>query len=270
VHLLKGLRYRSAENKDSWKCPDCKKVNNTGKTADDMKAFMSRLEMKMNELMTMKTAFEEVKASLEMMSAKYDEVMCSLSTQNTRVKTLEKEVNDLKIDVTDKTKKIEELEGSLRDLEQYNRNKNIEISGVEPTPNENLHNIMDKLSQSMNIDFEMDDVDVIHRVPSRRAGQIPKIIVQFKTRTSRNMWLKKKTRNVISRDVCGSGNGLVYINEHLTQHWQRLLWMTKQEGRPKGYHIIWYRDGKIFVKKNVQDTQVIRITTEMDIVSKLH
>ena len=187
-------------------------------------------------LMTTKTTFNEMKDSMDMMSAKYDEVLNRLDSQNTRVKTFEKEVHRLKSDVNEKSEKIEELESCLREMEQYNRNKSIEISGVVKTNEENVLDVMKNLSDVMQINFDANDVDVIHRVPTWKRDQTEKIIVQFKIRTQRNVWLKKKAKGIISSDVCGVGNDQIYINEHLTPYWPRLLWRAKVERKKETLH----------------------------------
>ena len=88
---------------------------------------------------------------------------------------------------------IEDLRIRTRDAEQYDRNKNIEISGLEVAQNVNLVEVMRNIATLINVPFEEGDMDVIHRLPSRRSDtRPPRVIAQFLSRKKRNMWLKNK------------------------------------------------------------------------------
>lgn len=127
----------------------------------------------------------------------------------------------------------------MRETEQYARNRNIEISGVEHTREENLRTTMANIAAKIGVVHQDQDIDVVHRIPSRRGDGPPKIAAQFTSRTKRDMWMKKKNDggSLISKEVVPNrtGGGRVYLNSHLIPEWKQLLGKPKQTGRPLGF-----------------------------------
>jgi hypothetical protein len=155
----------------------------------------------------------------------------------------------------------------MRETEQYARNRNIEIDGIEQKQGENLKVIMMNIAAKLNVEHTEEDVDVVHRVSSR--GNRPaKIIAQFSSRSKREEWMAKKREiPIMAKDVYDTdSNARVYLNTHLCHQWKDLLWRAKQTGRPKGYNIIWYTNGKILAKKSTGDNNIIQIYGEEDFV----
>jgi hypothetical protein len=158
--------------------------------------------------------------------------------------------------LSQKDKIIEDLQLRIVNTEQYARNRNIEISGLQEKADEDLNLIMTKMAETLNIQFDVEDIDVMHRVPTRSTGP-PKIIVQFKTRTTREKWLEKRRQPITSTQILDGvrpeENNRVYINRHLAEHWQKLLWKARQYGQQVGYLNIWYQDNKIIARKTRDD-----------------
>jgi hypothetical protein len=268
--LCAGIRetqWRAGKAK-TWKCSDCNtQKKNDAVPADEMRKFMSAVTQKLEELVTVKKTVTALETSVKFMSEKFDETMKKLEESNAKVEMLEKKVDKLTEVNKQSEKVVADLQIRLRDTEQYARNRNVEISGVEQISNENLLDVMDNISEKLGIPFSSEDIDIIHRVPARR-GATPKIIAQFSSRTVRNQWLANKKKAIImSNDVVSRGKltSRVYLNTHLTSQWHELLWKARQHGRPKGYQHVWFRDNKILAKKNLNDSEVIVIITESDI-----
>jgi len=71
----------------------------------------------------------------------------------------------------------------------------------------------------------------------------------------------------MTSDVIRTNDSIpIYINEHLTQYWKKLLSDAKKEGRPKDYKLVWYKEGKLLAKKNMADRNVVRIVSRADLV----
>lgn len=237
-----------------------------------MRNFMKTMSGKMNEILEVKPLVKSLEDSVNMMSDKYDELLKEMKESRKRVNELEKKVEELRTESKTKDECIKDLQIRLQESEQYARNRNIEISGIEQRKNENLREVMHSIASKLNIHLEDSDIDIIHRVPTRNERYPPKIIVQFVTRTKRNVWLSKKKNRLMSSDILearGKVNSAVYINEHLTAHCQRLLWIAKQEGKKKGYKFIWCREGKVFLKKEDSDATVIRVVSEEEVYQKI-
>lgn len=108
-------------------------------------------------------------------------------------------------------------------------------------------------------------IDVIHRVDNRTNREPKDIIVQFNNRTSRNLLLDKKKERVYSNEVSkGRKDNVIYINEQMTPQTKQIFWETKNMCKERNYNYVWFREGKIFVRK-AQGTKAIRIKSKEDI-----
>ncbi|KAG8285672.1 hypothetical protein J6590_075707 [Homalodisca vitripennis] len=112
---------------------------------------------------------------------------------------------------------ISNLSSDLADLDQYGRRLNLEIHGLKVVGDpreENLSNVLEKLSNDIGIDYKPEDIHQAHRLQPRRDGKPPTIIVQYYSKTSRDLWLKNGRRAKISD---------VYFNENLCPQYRQLL-----------------------------------------------
>jgi len=226
---------------------------------------MSNLNKKMDEMMGIKPIVEALETSVQHMSLKYDEILQAMKENSEKMKALEDEVGDLKAQVKEKDTVIMELQKKMIDTEMYARNRNIEISGIPANGNENLNEIMQNIAGCLDLQHNVCDIDIIHRVPSWNKKEHPKIVVQFTTRKKRNEWLLRKKHGITTHDVIRNSQAdPIYINEHLTPYWKKLLADAKKTGKPKGYNLIWFKEGKILAKKNMADKTIIRILSEAD------
>lgn len=266
--------------KDSWLCVNCrssgsqkeKKPSEQGpieesKTEDvvepsqhvDSNSKVGQKESLLaemnNKLTLMSNEMTEIKETVSFMSEKYDRILEEL-----------KDFKKIKANYFVLEKKVEFLENKINDLEQYSRNKNLELKGIEETPNENLKGIVVKLASKMGVEnISESSIDVIHRVDNRTNREPKDIIVQFNNRTSRNLFLEKKKERVYSNEVSkGRKDNVIYINEQMTPQTKQIFWETKNMCKEKNYNYVWFREGKIFVRK-AQGTKAIRIKSMEDI-----
>ena len=155
-------------------------------------------------------------------------------------------------------KENSELKNKICELEQYSRNNNIELVGVPETPHENVETVMTKIGEKLGMPISPEQIDAIHRVPTRSATQPKPIVVRFHSRRAR------KTK-IQAADL---GPGLpqkpVFVNEHLTTENKRLMHFSSQKKRELSYKYLWTRNGNIYMKK-ADDSQPLKITCEQDI-----
>lgn len=271
----KSWQSMSIPNRSKWRCVNCRRPKNHDEnsssevTADELRRFMSTVTSKLNELTNLVPVVKELEKSVQMMSDKYDEVLEKLQKSDEDMKSHNKTLQETQAAVKESDKEVKMLKEKISFIEQVARNKNIEISGVPVVEGERLDTVINKLAQKCSLNSSAADVDVMHRIPARNG--VPKIVVQFKTRQVRDMWVNaRKHANIQSSDiVVASGPPVpVYINEQLTPFMKELFWKTKQEARMKGYHMVWFKNNKILVKRNLSDNSVIRIASESDL-SKL-
>jgi hypothetical protein len=237
-------------------------------TADELRKFMSMVVDKLKPIDVIKEMIDDFQKSMEFFNKQHEEAMAKLVIMETEHISQKKQISALEEKMHERDKVIANLERRLMDSEQYARNRNIEITGVECHKDENLRKIMENIADTIGVELHEKDIDVIHRLPTRRGDGPPRIVAQFASRTIRNALLKHKTRAIIiSKDVVhrGVSDIRVYLNTHLTAEWKSLLWQAKQTGRPKGYTAIWFQDNKILAKKNISDARALVINSVEDL-----
>ena len=267
----------------NWKCQKCRipprqnetqttaaEMQGTMVSAEELRSFMSKVAETLKpveNLNQLKETVKDMKEAVEFLSSKYDDVMAKLKELEGVKMQHEEKIHKLENELGSKDKVISDLSLRMRLSEQYSRNRNIEISGLEYQQGENLLEVLEKIAGRIRVPYSENDVDVVHRLPSKRETEFPRVVVQFTSRKVRNKWLKnKKNDRIMSKEVTGGySDNMVYLNTHLTNEWKDLLWKARQHGKPKGYLAIWFRDNKILAKRNFADKDAIIITKEEDI-----
>lgn len=224
------------------------------------------------DLQEMRTSLErdfrkenrELKASIQAFTEKFE-------TMNTRYLELQEENLELKKanaslvgDCAELKKQVRDQEQRIVELEQYSRNRNIEIKGVPASEGEDLPGILDKIAKAVGEPITSADVAVCHRVPCKEPSR-SNIIVQFHNRTKRDVLLAKARKARLSVEDLGmSEKGPVFINEHLCPALKKLLGMTVAKKKDKGWRFAWSRDGKIFARKT-ESSRILRVSCVTDL-----
>lgn len=147
----------------------------------------------------------------------------------------------------------------VEELEQYQRQNNLEIKGV-PTGN-NPTEVIQMTGEKVGEIIDEADIDVCHFVSTPKVG-VSNIVVRFVRRNKRNDLLKKARKAKIECHALGlQGSGRVYVNEHLTQCNKNLLAKALQKKRQAGWKFVWTSGGKIFARKK-ESAEVVRIYTQ--------
>jgi len=289
------LKAMSAESKAKWACKECRKIRSTeenenskirqqgdvqmeSENPDDIKSMLVNLNknvlilsQQVGKLMNIPNDVEELKKSMNYMSDAHDELLAKIAAQEEKIKNLDKTVSSLTLKLEEKNRESEALKEKVSELEQYSRNRNMEVSNV---PDENLETKEDllrkieKIATQADIPFQKEDVDILHRLPRMDKDQKKprNVVIQFKSRTTRNTWIAKKRHGVKVGDVNGSNDPTpIYINEHLTFDMKNLLRKTKESAREKRYEFVWVKDGKIFAKKDPNSKRVVRVRSINDL-----
>jgi Baculovirus FP protein len=167
----------------------------------------------------------------------------------------------------EKDKVIAALTAQVNSIDQYSRNKNIELENVAVSDGEDVEQLVLNVSNQLGIQLDPIEIDAVHRLPSKFGNRPPKIIVQFTTRKKRDLFLKNKKKVITNAQITGlnrdSGNR-IYINENLSPHYRELFWKTKTKAKEVGYKFVWCVQGKIFVRKE-EGSPVVKIHTFADV-----
>ena len=114
-----------------------------------------------------------------------------------------------------KDEQIMLLETKLDDLERYTRKCNLEICGIPEDEDEDLEDTIIKLSECLNVDLRVKDIDIVHRFKKGNMASKP-IIVRFSNYFSKDEMYQSrwKRRNANVSSVFGAEKN--HINENLT------------------------------------------------------
>lgn len=166
-----------------------------------------------------------------------------------RVDKIESEVELLKKEVAWLR---EEKEGMQRDAkrkeendqrkEKYSRRKNVIISGIPQTEDEDTDAIVTELAQSLGIILRPFDLVVSHRLPTNEG--VPDIIAQFFTVKTKFDIVKRAKK--VKLQLLGVP---IYVSEHLIQPTKFLLKAAKQLKKGKQIQFVWTANGDLFVRK---------------------
>lgn len=256
-HNIKTTPISGKESKNVKEDEDERKKDSSGTMQENVEVSVNNgLMIEMNRKLGLALSeIAELTKSVKYMSEKYDELFDEV--KNLRVV---KEKYDVLND------KVYDLENRINEFEQYSRNKNLEIKGVEEMPNENLKCTIAKIANKIGATSVSElDIDVVHRINNRNNTEPRDIIVQFKDRESRNKIMDRRREKVTSREVTnGKSEKFIYVNEHLTAYNKKLLWETKSRCREIQFKFIWTKDGKIFARKDEKE-RAYRIRSEDDI-----
>lgn len=237
----------------AWRCRGCRgSVGGEDKVSSDLQRMFDELK-------------RDLETSQEFLAEKYEQLFAKLEETNKVMSTMSTTIKVMAEKLKEKDDIIEDLSARVNHLEQYGRKCNIEFTGVKVEGSENLPLIVLNAAKKMDINIDESHIETVHRLPAKN-GKIPNIIVEFSSRKVRDEFINKKNTHVIKCEnlVKGGGNERVFVNENLSPYYKSLFWKTKNVAKEKKYKYVWFKYGKILVKKGENDV-VIRITRDSDL-----
>lgn len=208
--------------------------------------------------------FKELKNSIEFFSTQFDAMAKRSAKIEKENAALKKENLHLDAECKKLNEVVISLEIRTTSLEQYSRNRNIEIKGVPAIDDENLPNMLRMLGDAVGEPISETDVDVSHRVPRRDQG-CPNVVVQFHSRAKRDAVIEKaRKKRVCASDFGFSEPSPVFVNEHLCPTLKKLLGQVVARKKQQNWKYAWTKDGKIFARKT-DTSRTLRVTCEQDL-----
>lgn len=191
----------------------------------------------------------DIEHSLSYNTDKIEDFLTEMGSFRVKQKQLEEENEELKM-------KVKSMTVALEDLDQYSRNKNIQIDGVPEEKSENLRELVVELGKLIEVTMEPKEIDAIHRIPTRneKNAKSPPIVVQFTTRQLREKILTgMRIKKIMTGDLMKTGEQKpVYVNEHLTRTKKNIMFEARKLKFDKGYKFLWSRNGRIMIRKDEQ------------------
>lgn len=290
------VKIEGVKTRAGWKCDSCSRKNPSSVSS---KSSATTTELSKEFLVSLidsfkKEVFEEIKSSSDRLkqefsdklkdySEKIDEfgrsvefLSANIDKSNELMKDIRREYGEIKKENHELRQENKMLNASInilhdrvRELEQYSRKTNIEISGVPVTPRENTLSLHKDIGSAIGQELQDDQVMAAHRVPSFNSKRMPSLVVQFQTRVQRDSWLNsyKQRGQLAAKDINKRfDNSRVYINEHLSPDSKRFLRQLKEACKEKGVRFVWFRDGKFYVRKS--EGEKCHKISKLDVVCK--
>lgn len=254
----KGESWHSA-----WRCQTCRiskqRSSKPKKDSDvDVMVALAAMNKKLDSLLDLKETVNGIEQAIQMLSDKYDGVISRMTQQEMDLKELKKRVE--RVEQDEAKAEIRQLKDQINELEWRSRRQNLELHGIPTTEKENMMEKVNKVARSLRLpELTPTDIVSMHRLASK-PDKIPGIIVRFMSQTTRDLWLSKRLH--LKED----GNN-VYLLENLTKHEKSLLWSAKECAKEKAYKYVWYRNGRVLVRK--ADGEPVIVIKSIDDLERL-
>ena len=207
------------------------------------------------------------------MSNEYDDL-------NRFCQAAKQQISRLDTRLTEIADKVEAVSNSIDEAQEYSYSYNVKIVGVphlksRETARETSELCL-KIFQEIGATLSIQDIDIAHRVPVRKANvnQPKPIICKFTRRLAREqvMAMKREIKKVDpSRVGLYSESNLSYagIYDHLTPRLQKLFTEVKKYKDDNDFRFCWTKNGLIYLRKT-EDSNPIRIHQRSDLAKLLN
>lgn len=202
----------------------------------------------------------EIFNSQQFISTKYDELikrnmelesMCTkLSREN---ETIKEELLFLKKEITN--------------VEIANNDRKLEIHGISKQENEDLRDIVIKISENLEQKISKEEIDEIYRIENKTNNKKgnPIVVSFIKKSTKEKFLIMRRKRSLYTNEINLQGSrSQIFINEYLTKRIKELLWKTKKLNTENKFKFIWTKNGMILVRKD-EHSEIIKISSQEDL-----
>lgn len=149
------------------------------------------------------------------------------------------------------TAELHQLADVVDDLAVYTRSNNVVVYGVPIQEDERAGDLAMKLSEIVGIKVRPFEIDIAHRLPTRKKDAIPPFIIRYVSRFTKIEVLEQARIMKPTADLMGGDkNQKLYYNEHLTAK-NGAIW---REARKKLWktHLVWLKNGKVSCRRMEQ------------------
>lgn len=214
--------------------------------SDQLSSINERLSAFHNSLTFFNETFEEFKVRLE----QKESIITTLQADNDRLKT-----------------NVNELTTRLNVVEQHMRENNVEINGIPEHNNENLANTLINLSKTIGSSLNDSDILQITRIAKlNKDNDRPRsVIAKLQSPRQRDTILaavsnynKKHPEDKLSSHHLGIAGkrAPVFVTEHLSPANKQLHAATRKLAKETSHKFVWIRNGRIFVRKDVNHDSI--------------
>ena len=162
----------------------------------------------------------------------------------------------------------DEVQRAMESDHQHSRLNNLKITGVPEKENENLYTTVINISKAIGEPLELNEIDIVHRVPSYSKSMPKPIIVRFVNRWKKEnilFKLRSQKKRTTTTDAGDEGRERpIFINEHLAQSGETLAKKARDLKRSKKVLHTWVRNARVYIRKT-EDGPARCVTALLDL-----
>lgn len=213
------------------------------------------------ELEPIKSEIRDLKESFNFHTTEFDRLQSEHVELTNNYKNVKKEN-----DILNKT--VGDLSQRLNYLEQQARSNNLEIQCLPENKQENLFTVVKQLGSVVGCEIKDSDIMNCTRTAKlQTSNDRPRsVVVQLVSPKIRDLLLasvikynKRTPETKLSTADLGlaGSKSPVYVVEHLSPAHKALHAATRLRAKEKGYKFVWIRNGRIFVRKNIDSDHIL-------------
>uniref|UniRef100_A0A2H1W117 SFRICE_025839 n=1 Tax=Spodoptera frugiperda TaxID=7108 RepID=A0A2H1W117_SPOFR len=213
------------------------------------------------ELEPIKSEIRDLKESFNFHTTEFDRLQSEHVELTNNYKNVKKEN-----DILNKT--VGDLSQRLNYLEQQARSNNLEIQCLPENKQENLFTVVKQLGSVVGCEIKDSDIMNCTRTAKlQTSNDRPRsVVVQLVSPKIRDLLLasvikynKRTPESKLSTADLGlaGSKSPVYVVEHLSPAHKALHAATRLRAKEKGYKFVWIRNGRIFVRKNIDSDHIL-------------
>ena len=200
-------------------------------------------------------------------------------TINQGLKSAVEELENLKLESRRLKRRVEKIEFTtcskipkdIRGLatkfdafEQQQFDKNVQIVNLPESgdQDDDKHKILKIARDTFGMNLKITDIENSYRMGKKREdnAKVRDIIVKFKKKTTRDKFYENRKLAMTNEDPRHN----IYVNDHLTQNWQHLLYVARKLYKAKKIQAAWSQGGNILIRK-IENGPVIQIHSHEDL-----
>lgn len=165
-----------------WKCRDCRSQSTQGSVASAgsdsgaiTKGFLVNVleEFKRDVFKSFKSEMSDLSKSVQFISDKLDASNALMDELRKHFTGIQKENEELRCANNVLKNEVGALRDRIRDVEQYSRRNNIEVTGIPATPGENVAEVVKDVGAALGVQVQDNDIAATHRIPAYRKDRQP-------------------------------------------------------------------------------------------------
>lgn len=277
-----GYRRLGADRRAGWKCTSCRLLSPSAASLApsptlspeiSLEAIMTKLNSMALNLEALpglidgvkgiKTDVAKLQESFSGLTKKMQEYDSKLENMDSRVTSIEA----VSCDMVSLKSQVQSHHRNEMSRDQWSRLNNVEIKGVPMRKMENLFDLIDKIGTCLKYKITKNQINFVSRIPNHNNKE-KSIVVGFLNRYVKEDFIAsaRSIKSLTPADLGFSGvnNQRIFVNDHLSPDYKKLLTRTKQITKDKGYQFTWVKFSKIHVRKN-DSSHIIMINSESDL-----